>query len=376
MKAVLAAVALMAACGDNTTITIGFPDGALAFATYKADGGWHHPEATSTGYRIDRAGPYQFVWVCSQNGVLDIEELFADTSDGDQDVAPVIDSACYPDGTPVVSGALGRISGSVVQAGMLSVGSFGTDSFMPDWTYDLEATQGVHDVVFVPEYEASHVVVRRDVTVGDMPNVQPAIDLTAEGTALVPVPVAIEGLAVGEQVVSHSVLVANEEPVQLVYGDATVGVLPSQELGPADYQLVYVSASNGEADEDAYFSPDLTRSVAFIPPPTVSFTTSDTGIAATWAHASVGTVGFELSVSDGTSVIHGHILPSVAGEHVLDLAIDPDIQGFADAWRPAWSHDLDAARVTFKVTALRDHACYATRVTHNGSAPIWGANCG
>jgi hypothetical protein len=93
MRRVLVAWVVVAACGDNQQpVEIAVPYGVASFVGYKANGSWHEAKPTDRGYRIISDGPYQFVFVCGDDQTFDVEELFADPSDGDQEIATQLSS--------------------------------------------------------------------------------------------------------------------------------------------------------------------------------------------------------------------------------------------------------------------------------------------
>ena len=163
MKRALVACWVVAACGDNQQpIEVAVPYGTPAFVGYKANGAWHAAPSTERGYRIDIVGPYQFVFVCADDQDFDLEELFADTADGDQriDVSTLQIEACA---TPRHVLAAGRITGTVVQPGTVQVGIYGMEGLATNWSYDLAVAQGRQDLVFRPETGVLPVV-RRDLS--------------------------------------------------------------------------------------------------------------------------------------------------------------------------------------------------------------------
>jgi hypothetical protein len=334
---------------------------------YKANGTWHGAKPTKRGYLIESIGPYQFVFVCADAQGFDVEELFADTSDGDQAVfvSAVVD-ACLVPRQPIVGA---RIEGSVRQPGTIMLGLYGTEAFTQDWTYDLGVAQGRYDLVFRPEV-ATTPVIRRDVDVGIGMNPQPPIDAAVEGVALAKVPLTITGAAVGSRYsVSTTLVTANGDALIVDRSDGPL-VLPDAMLRPGERQLIDLDIA--EQATSSYFD-HVTMSragelVAHVqPPPDLTYAASDLATSVTWRHEPLDAVSYELTVTANgdASVIHGVTTQHVAFEK-LDLAIDRDAPGFLDAWRPTWSTDLESSTRSFQVAALRDGNCYETQLLDRG----------
>jgi hypothetical protein len=368
MTRALVACLVVAACGDNQQpVEIAVPYGTPAFVAYKANGTWHGAKPTERGYRIDTVGPYQFVFVCADAQGFDVEELFADTSDGDQAVftTAVVD-ACFAPRQPTGSA---RIEGSVQQAGTLMLGLYGTEAFTQNWTYDFGLAQGRYDLVFRPEVAATPVI-RRDVDVGIGMNPQAPIDAAVEGVALAKVPLTITGAMAGSHYgVSTTLVTANGAALIVDRSDAPM-LLPDAMLRTGEHQLIDLDIA--EQATSSYFDhvtmSEASELVAHVqPPPDVTYAASELGTSVTWQHEPLDAVGYELTVTANgdASVIHGFTTKDVAYE-TLDLAVDRDAPGFLDAWRPIWSTDLDSSTRSFQVAALRDGNCYETQLLDRG----------
>ncbi|HET9989215.1 MAG TPA: hypothetical protein VFQ65_11860, partial [Kofleriaceae bacterium] len=199
MRRALVACLVVAACGDNQQpVEIAVPYGVPAFVGYKANGTWHEPKPTDRGYRVVSDGPYQFVFVCGDDQTFDVEELFADPSDGDQEIATQLSSDACRVGRGDV--ALAEVTGTVVQPGFLILGlSGGSASDLPNWSYDVITVQGSQALLFTP-FTADIIVLRRDVEIGPGANPQPVIDTRTEETSLVRAPLTIHGMVEGEPV--------------------------------------------------------------------------------------------------------------------------------------------------------------------------------
>ncbi|MEO8552717.1 MAG: hypothetical protein ABI678_22220 [Kofleriaceae bacterium] len=201
MKSIVVGLGLLVACGDDQPgVRITLP-GTPSFVMYEEAGVWKHPLVIQSddgppAYELTATGPYRFVWVCAgaydsrTNGYY-VDDLFADYTDGDQDVRvpsrAYLPIPCYnPPGSSTQGAALGRVS----QPGEVEVGNLINWSAEPNWLFTLQGSVGLHDVVAaqlssngLPDElgTATQIVVRRDVPFdGAAPQPQPTIDLESE----------------------------------------------------------------------------------------------------------------------------------------------------------------------------------------------------
>ena len=370
MKRALVACLVVAACGDNQQpVEIDVPYGAAAFVGYKANGAWHDAKPTERGYRIDTVGPYQFVFVCATDQDFDVEELFADASDGDQVL--VASSAIDPCVEPHEQVASGHITGTVAQPGTVRVGELGQEGLASDWTYDLVVPQGREDLLFVPETGLTPVI-RRDLEIGGGANPQPRIDLVTEGITLERAPLTVNGSLDGANIIATTVLVTANGTELPLLASATPLLLPAAELRAGERQYVDVSidepANGGDYNDFVELAADGDLVAQIQPPPAVTYSATDLALAATWDRAPTDAVGYQLLVANpgNRSIVHGFATATVATTRTLDLSVDRDAPGFLDAWRPLWSRDLDSSARTFEVAASRDCDCYETLLIDRG----------
>jgi hypothetical protein len=374
MNRALVAWVVVAACGDNQQpVEIAVPYGTPAFVAYKANGAWHGAKPTERGYLIESVGQYQFVFVCAGGEGFDVEELFADTSDGDQTVFTTFGliEMCGADRHPSL---FGNIDGTMLQPGSIRFYSQRAEGFAANWSYSIAAAVGRRDLVAVPE-TAEIAAIRRDIDVAVGSNPQPPIDLVSESVALVSVPMTITGLVEGASVRVTSTLATNNGTF-LPFSDYSNSafLLPDSAIRLGERQYFDLDIDEAGPNSSSYWDHVAmdagTELVAHVqPPPDTSYSVSELGTSVTWKHEALDAVDYELLVTaNGTSsVIHGIATQSVANE-TLDLSVDREAPGFLDAWRPAWSTDLDSSSRTFQTAALRDGACYETQVFDRGRA--------
>jgi hypothetical protein len=323
------------------------------------------------------------VFVCAGGDSFDVEELFADTSDGDQELEPqVAIDACR---TLRGDTAFAHVTGTVAQPGLLELGGGGASSAdSPNWSYDITTAVGRQALLFRP-ITADVVVLRRDVDIEPGTNPQPVIDTSTEAIALTRMSLALDGAILAGQVHTMTTLItADGEQLIFAFDGATPLLLPGSELQAGERQLVDVTIDQQTQDASTYEdharldATDLT--VKLLPPPDVSYSTTDLGTAVTWQHEPLDAVGFELLVATGgtASIIHGVATATVSTTSMLDLSVDRDAPGFLDALRPVWSHDLDSSARAFQVQASRDGGCYETLLVDRGRSTAYtspGSRC-
>ncbi|MEP6862372.1 MAG: hypothetical protein ABJE66_17235 [Deltaproteobacteria bacterium] len=371
MTRALVACLVVAACGDNQQpVEIAVPYGTPAFVAYKADGTWRGAKPTKRGYLIESVGQYQFVFVCADSHGFDVEELFADTSDGDQTLSTGGGDIELCN-TIREQSVEGHINGTMIQPGVVSLYNEANEGLAADWSYDLGATIGRRDLVAVP-ITGDIVAIRRDIDVVVGPNPQAPIDLASESIPLVRVPSTITGLVPGSHVdVASTLRTINGTDLQYARSSDAPLLLPDSAIEPGERQFFDLDVEQGATDSyywDHVAMEAGTELVAHLqPPPDTSYATSELGTSVTWQHEALDAVGYELLVTanGASSLIHGVATKSVVN-HTLDLSVDRDAPGFLDGWRPTWSTDLESSTRTFKVAALRDGACYETQLFDRG----------
>lgn len=368
---------VVAACGDNQQpVEIAVPHGTPAFVAYKANGTWHGAKPTKRGYLVESVGQYQFVFVCADPQGFDVEELFADTSDGDQELEP----QASVDACRTLSGdiAFANITGTVAQAGFLELGVSGASAGdSPNWSYDITTVEGRQALVFRP-FTADVVVIRRDVEIGPGTNPQPIIDTSTEAIDLTRMPLSFAGTSLADRAQTMTTLItADGEHLVVAFAAASPLLLPGSQLEAGERQLVDVNIDEQPQDTSTYLDhvrlDAMDLRVKVLPPPDVRYSTTGLGTVVTWQHEPLDAVGFELLVASGgtPSIIHGVATASVSTTSTLDLSVDPDAPGFLDAWRPVWSHDLDSSARAFQVLASRDGGCYETQLVDRGRSTAY-----
>ena len=164
---------MIAACGSSpsgppttVTVTSNLPLLIAAFRDGPA-AAWRDATMTSpTTYEITVHGPYVFGAVYD-NGLPGISPLY----ELDEHARTLDDDLAFTVTEPPPSGTLSTVSGTMMQAGTIAVDDDFRGSPTPNWSFDLSASPGRHDLFALT---ADHVLVQRgvdathDVAVGSL----------------------------------------------------------------------------------------------------------------------------------------------------------------------------------------------------------------
>ena len=155
--------------------------GSPALIQYRDGGGdFMTPAKTSSdgGYQLNVGYDYTLYVTCSDAAGFDTVIRARTTDDGDQFI--------YCDGHATALPASVAVTGQMAQPGVVSAYDIQQSSTGP-WAFTLAVPAGTRDLV---ASDADSVAIRRDLQItGDTE--LPALDVTAEGARLVPVPLAV-----------------------------------------------------------------------------------------------------------------------------------------------------------------------------------------
>jgi hypothetical protein len=245
---------LLAACGDNgtsgpdapvapPTITI-MSDPAPALVAFRdgLDAPWQPATMkTPTSFTAEVHGPYVVTVVCEDPATGRSRTLqVARTPDDANNLA-------LPCDLPAMTPSGYAVTGHMVQAGFVQLGSSSDTSEDADWDFQLSAANGSYDLIATT---TERIVVRRAIEVNADLVVTPPVDVAAEGTALVNVALTAPD-ATPDEALAASVDLAtptNSLPARVYLGPAaTAKVARNSALLPTDTQSVAVRATNGTA---------------------------------------------------------------------------------------------------------------------------------
>jgi hypothetical protein len=349
---------LLAACaGDDTTTTpptlpiITFDQApALVMIREGVDGPWQPPTMKSpTFYEAEVSGPYVVTAVCEDptTGRVRTQQVARVPAD----TTTLTLSCATAPSEPAIEH---MITGHMVQAGLVQLGSSSAASDVADWDFQLSAPSGSYDLIAA---SAERLVVRRKLVVdGDLVVTSP-IDVAAEGTALVGVAFTAPN-ATADETVAVSVDLATPTtplPARLYLGPvATAKAARTADLQTADTQRVAMRATHGGALRELrrpFRIDDATEYALPEPLGGVQWTIEHGQLSTTWT-ALPPLDRLVMSASADGAHLTTHDLDMspkfLAETGITHIAIDTDIPGYKPAWR------IDATRAyTRELTATQ-----------------------
>jgi hypothetical protein len=323
-----------AACGDDPTpITISTVRAPEAIAYRDGlDGAWQTLTPSSPGsYKVDVSGPYMVSVVCSagSGSLVAIRQIARTPEDGAE-----LDLACAE--LPQLTAG---ITGTVAQAGSVSVGSARAASATAGWALDLDSPAGTFDLIGV---SADRIMLRRDIAVSGQVDLG-AIDIDQQGMPLVPAALTASNAAADEELAAEVLVTTPKNDAGWVHqgAPASAKIAPTAFLSADVRQSVAMIATKGDATRSVRRDFKAGDPTAFALPAAlgaVQFAATGGKLVATWS----------------TLPEHDAIVLSVAGsraddqarEHALELsqhfvaatgatsaALDTELPGFQAAWR-------------------------------------------
>lgn len=323
---------------------------------------WQTPAATAPGrYKFVAHGPYTVLDTCaiSGTGTATTQEL-SRTLDDPADVqmsCPVIETGPLP--VPP-----SHVTGSMSPSGSITVGPRGAQ-VPASGQFDVAVDDGTYDVIArtpAPVAADDRIAIRRNLTVAGNTAVTPPIDVAAEGTASVFLPLTVVDADAGESLEMRGQLDTHTASTEAAYpGIDGVHVLPAAALGPDDRQSISVAATTSGGSTFSTrvvfrgYSAGTSLNFALPPAPALQYIATGGQIAATWT-ALPPFDSLELSTSQQgaahTTDFVEHFVelsPSyVAATAATRAAFDVDVPGFDPAWRidttRAWLRSVEVTR--------------------------------
>lgn len=334
---------LVVGCGTDTAgpplITIK-SDQAPALVAFRdgIDAPWQTATMkTPTTFEAEVHGPYLVTAVCEDPTTGRSRTLqVARTPDDSHYLALSCDVTApgEPEGEHM-------ITGHMVQAGFVQLGSSSDASDVADWGFQLSAPSRWYDLIAVT---AERIALRRAVEVDGDLVVTPPIDVEAEGTALVGVAFTAPNATPDETLVASVDLGTSRTqiPVHVYVGPAaTAKTVRDSALLATDTQHVTVRATHGTAWRELRrpFRGDATEYALPEPLGGVQWAIEHGQLSTTWTalppleHLSMSARG---TVADGTKLTAHDLDMSprfLAETGTTHIVIDTDIPGYQPAWR-------------------------------------------
>jgi hypothetical protein len=336
------------------------------------DGPWQPATMKSpTFYELDVSGPYVVTAVCEDptTGRARTQQVARSLDD----TTTLTLSCAMASSEPPIEHV---ITGHMVQAGLVQLGSSSDASEVADWDFQLSAPSGSYDLIAA---SAERLVVRRKIVVDDDLVVASPIDIAAEGTALVDVAFTVPN-ATADETVAVSVDLATPTtplPARLYLGPAaTAKAARTRELQPEDTQRVAVRATHGGALRELrrpFRVDDATEYALPEPLGGVQWAIEHGQLSTTWTTLPALDRLVLSARSSDSAVIATHDLDMsprfLAETGITHMTIDTDIPGYQPAWR------IDVTRpYTRDLTATHEvkHELATSSVTEVVNVPAPG----
>jgi hypothetical protein len=379
--------------GDAVTITITSDQAPELVAFQDGISGAWQPATRKTATTFEAAvhGPYIVTIVCKDprtSGVLTWQDART-PEDG-----PELSQPCY-----FAHQGAHAVTGHMVQAGFVQVGSSPTRSSAPDWNFAVAVDSGMYDLIATT---ADRIAVRRGLLVnGDMA-VTPSVDVAQEGTALVDVAFTATNAERNEELTA-SVGLLNATtpavPARIYLGPiATAKAAPDAALAATDTQSVSVRATAGAVNAPITTLRALRRTFRIGGNTVFAFPKPFVGVTWTVEHGDLAlrwTALPDFELFDISTYAGSGASASPQGpDHTLNvsrsfvealdeprLTLDTDIPGFQPSWRVdltrSYRRDLFAQKggelgvlattsVTEQVNVLASAASRDTRAQASG----------
>lgn len=335
---------LAAGCGTDIagppliTIRSDQPPALIAFRD-GIDAPWQTATmATPTTFETEVHGPYLVTVVCEDPTTGRSWTLQVARVPDDARYLPLSCDLTAPSELPSEP----VITGHMVQAGLVQLGSSSDTSDVADWNFQLSAPNMLYDLIAAT---TERIVVRRAVEVDGDLVVTPPIDVADEGTALVGV-VFTAPNATPDETLAVSVDLATSRtplPAHIYVGPAaTAKTVRDSVLLATDTQQVAVRATQGGALRELrrpFRAHDATEYELPEPLGGVQWTIEHGQLLTTWTtlppldHLVMSACG---SAADGTELVSHDLAISprfLAETGITHIAIDTEIPGYKPAWR-------------------------------------------
>jgi len=313
------------------TITIQPYEAIPTFVAYRAgSGAWMTPTTTSQGYAIVATDDYLFVAVCtSTDGSLDEVELGATVSDGATNYV-----GCTSDDDAGSGGATVAVTGTMQQAGNVQMGGEVSSTTAP-WTFSLNVPPSTtQDLVAIG---ASSMLIRRNIAVtATATQPQPAIDLSADGTALLNQAISVTGTPADDTAQTSVFLYTANSGAEISTGTSMTSVVlaPSALMQSGDEETIDVYAFDATTFQDSEVNDPTVTQFAMLPQlQGVTFT----GTTSSWTTLpQANSIYSELYETNGTITKDAIVQMSptwLAATSATSVAFDDSAAG----WQAAWS---------------------------------------
>lgn len=346
----LVIVLLLAACGDNSRVSqpdaVGPSDITLdlyqtpVFIRYRdGNGPWQDPGPPNAmlQYTIHVTGAYQVVAVCTNAqmpGGFDAEQLNATVADGEQFMLCDLPDQTLP--------ATVTVSGTMNQAGWVSMYISQVSSPTAPWSFNLQATPGAHELV---ASGGGKMLVQRGLMIAG-PMTVPTVDLATDGAAAGSATLAISGVQPGESLDTSSAWFTGNDAAELSLARNTVTLPPASLVAPGDNVQIIITAQTPSVSEhrdvfvDVHDVANLRTSYALPPILTgVSYTTENNTVTATWGSLpTYAMLGLEIFGGSSQSFQIQNVSATAAwmeDTQATTLAFDASPPGYSAQWQVA-----------------------------------------
>jgi hypothetical protein len=325
-------------------------DQAPAFVVFRdgLDAPWQAATmAGPTFYTAEVHGPYMVTVVCEDPATGRSRTLqVARTLDD-------VDTFTLSCDLPVMAMKRSTVTGHMVQAGFVQLGSSSDSSDVADWDFQLSAADGLYDLVATT---ADRIRVQRGFEVkGDL-EVSPPVDVAAEGEAFADVAFTA-ATATADETLAASVdflTAKTPTPVRIYAGPAaTAKAVRNITLIDTDTQRAAVRATSGTAVRELRRSFRIGDDTAYTLPPSlggVQWVSENGQLSASWTtlppldQLDVSAMRF---AADGSIAIKHDLAVTPAflvATGTTHITIDTEIPDYKPAWRidfaGAYTRDL------------------------------------
>ncbi len=228
-------VSVMACAGDSECVTVDAP--LATFAMYRESSGSWKPLVLEAGRgEICGLPEYVVMVVCDVPDSSNLSVLQHSRTRGDGDYLSV--GPCSE-----VLGELVHVTGTMRQAGSVTVGYASQQSSASPWTFDIRLPVGTYDLVAMDQSVAvPRVTLRREVRVAADTELAP-IDVDVEGVDLVDVSLTVDTLSDEEVTTAVRLQTAGSDAVLFAENGRLARILPNSALTDTDSQYIDVSAT-------------------------------------------------------------------------------------------------------------------------------------
>jgi hypothetical protein len=312
------------------TVTNSFDEMPIFIAYRNGDGPWQSIDVSTMPWELQVDDVYTLAAVCGDatNG-FDVAYQ-GQTVSGD---GATVELPCFGFGS---TGTTVDVTGTMAQPGTVQMGFISDTSTMTNWPFTLPVATGMHDLVANSD---TRVLIRRDLNITAAMTL-PKVDVVADGSAFISVPVTVSATDADEHVFTRVTwFTANDFALFQGIPGTTAKVVPDALLAPTDIYRLHAEASGPTTFRSTSERYKSGASTNFTLPPRLTNVTV-TPDHATWTGTLPdGTSEFYTESSTATSFVDAHIsgTPSWLGTQTT-YAIDYNIPGF----RPEWKVDFTA----------------------------------